>query len=182
MSGLRKFREKCGGLFLHNWFELIMPIIFLRIAAKGETMYSPKALSNASFVCPVHFESAPIPSKVVMAILYTEDEDEMSALAGIRFVSTNFSNFVTCSSCIIFHFFPSYFVFCYPYPCVVVLQIVSLGFFCFFRLEELIDVVFPSLSRSSHCSACFASNAEAWIPFCCFFFDHLVSLGEKRSS
>ena len=28
---------------------------------------------------------------------------------------------------------------------------------------------------SSHRSACFGSNAESWIPFCCFFFVHLVS-------
>ena len=145
-----------------------MNIIFLRIAAKGETMYSPKALCNASFVCPAHSASAPIPSEVVMAILCTEGEDEMSSLAGIRFVSVSFSTFLRCSLCI-FHVFPSYLVFCYPYPCVVVLQIVSLGFFCFLKLEELIDVVFPSLSRSSHCSACFASNTEAWVPFCSFF-------------
>ena len=71
---------------------------------------------------------------------------------------------------VFFNFFPYFLVLCCPYPCVVVLQVVS---FSFFRLEQLINVVFPALSRSSHCSACFASNAEAWIPFCCFFV-HLV--------
>ena len=90
MSGLRKFRKKCGGLFLHNWFEPVMPIFFLSIAAKGETMYSPKALSNASFVCPAHVASATIQSEVVIAIL-------LSLLAGIPFVSINFSTILTCS-------------------------------------------------------------------------------------
>ena len=70
-----------------------------------------------------------------------------------------------------FHLF---LVFCCPDPCVIVFQVVSLCLFCFLWLEELIDVVFPSLFRSSHCSACFGSNAEAWIPFCCFFVN-LVS-------
>ena len=55
MSGLRTFREKCGGLFLHNWFELIMPIIFLRIAAKGGAHALPEG-SFQRFVClPPHF-------------------------------------------------------------------------------------------------------------------------------
>ena len=40
--------------------------------------------------------------------------------------------------------------------------------FSFLWLEELIDVVFQSLSRSSHCPTCFGSNAEAWIQCCCF--------------
>ena len=35
-------------------------------------------------------------------------------------------------------------------------------------LKEFVDVVFPSLFLSSHCSACFGSNAEAPIPFCCY--------------
>ena len=52
MSGSRKLREKCGGLLLDYWFELVMPIFFLSIAAKGETVYSPKDLPNASFGRP----------------------------------------------------------------------------------------------------------------------------------
>ena len=61
------------------------------------------------------------------------------------------------------HFFPSYLVFCNPHPCVVVLQIVSLGFFCILKLEELTDVILTSLSWSSHNSACLVATAETWI-------------------
>ena len=53
-------------------------------------------------------------------------------------------------------------------------------FLCFLRLEELIDVVFPSLSLPSYCSVCSASNADAWIPCCCFL--SILSLGVKWPS
>ena len=99
MSGIREFREKCGGLFLHIWFELIMPI-FMSIAVKRETMYSSKVFSDASFVCPSEVAMA-------MVILYTEGEDEMSSLTGILPISINFSTFLTCSLCNIFLFFSS---------------------------------------------------------------------------
>ena len=50
-------------------------------------MVSSKVLSNASFVCPARFASATTPSEMVMVmvILYTEGEDEMSSLAGTPF-------------------------------------------------------------------------------------------------
>ena len=137
-----------------------MPIFFMRIAAKGETMYSSKTLSNASFVWPACFESETISSDLDLNPS-SRSEDEMSSLTGIPFISENFSTFLTCSLCIIFSVFPSYSVFCYPYPCVVVLQIVSLGFVCFLGLGEL--------TWSSNCSADFETTAEAWIPFCYLF-------------
>ena len=63
--------------------------------------------------------------------------------------------------------------FCCLHPCVVVLQIIPFGFFCFLRLQELIDVVFPSLSRSSHWLALYLLLRPG-LHFAAFF-DHLVS-------
>ena len=41
-------------------------------------------------------------------------------------------------------------------------------------LEEVIYFIFPSLSRSSHWSACLVSDAEAGVPFCCLLCPSLI--------
>ena len=111
MSVTREFREKCGLPFLHISFELIMPL-FMSIAAKKETMYSSKVFSDASFVCArIALETLPSEVAMVMVILYTESENEMSSLAGTPYISRDFSTFLTCSLCNISTFFPSNLVF-----------------------------------------------------------------------
>ena len=87
----------------------------------------------------------------------------------------NLSTFLACSVCILFPFLTILF-------CLLLPVSMCRGFSCFLRLVELIDVVFPSLSRSFHCSACFVSIVEAWIPCCCSFFKTLLSPAAKRPS
>ena len=89
-------------------------------------MVSSKVLSNASFVCPARSASATTPSEMVMVmvILYTEGEDEMSSLAGTPFHLGKLQH-LSDLFLMFFHFFPSCFFLCYPFPCVVVLHIVS---------------------------------------------------------
>ena len=63
---------------------------------------------------------------------------------------------------------------CSNNPRVVVLQVAPSCFFCFFKRDELVDVIFPSFLWSSCSSACFCSNAESRVPCCCCFV-HLDS-------
>ena len=66
---------------------------------------------------------------------------------------------------------PSFAVFCRFDPCVVVFHIVSCCRFNFdfFRLEELVDLVFPLSSRSSYGSVESVFCAEFRVPFSSFY-------------
>ena len=117
-------------------------------------MVSSKVLSNASFVCPARFASATTPSEMmmVMVILYTEGEDEMSSLAGTPFHLDKLQH-LSDLFLMFFPFLSILFGLMLPVSMRRCSSNCFLCLFCFLRLEELIDVVFPSLSRSSHCSA-----------------------------
>ena len=132
-----KFGEQCGGLFLHIWFELLdaHPCVSLR-RRPGTRQRRPRRISIS--ISSSRGGSGKMPS-LAGAPLVSEEPPHLSGL---------------------------FCMFSFPFPtilCVVVLQIISLGFLCFLRLEELNDVVFPSLSLSSHCLACFV------IPFLLLF-------------
>ena len=94
----------------------------------------------------------------------------------------NLSTFLACSACILFPFLTILFYLLLPVSMCRCSSNHFLWFFCFLKLEELIDVVFPSLSRSSHCFACFVSTVETWIFHFSAFFFTILSLAVKRSS
>ena len=72
-----------------------------------------------------------------------------------------------CSCILAFHFFPSFTISCRIDPRVIVFHFVAFRRFSFYWFEEVVDFSFPSLSWSSHRSACLVSGAEAGVPYCC---------------
>ena len=53
-------------------------------------------------------------------------------------------------------------------PCSVVLQIIALGGFSGFGFHEVVQVVFPSLGRSSRSPFVVSRFVESWVPLGCF--------------
>ena len=53
-------------------------------------------------------------------------------------------------------------------PCSVVLQIIALGGFSGFGFHEVVQVVFPSLGKSSHSPLGVSRFVESWVPLGCF--------------
>ena len=66
-----------------------------------------------------------------------------------------------------FHFLPYFTISCRFEPRVIIFHFFAFRRFSFFRFEDVVDFIFPSLSWSSHWSACLVSDAEAKVPFCC---------------
>ena len=74
-----------------------------------------------------------------------------------------------CCLCIFtFHYFPSFTIFCHFDPCVVVFHFISFRRFSFLRFEEFVNLIFPSLFRSSHWSShwsvCWVLGAQTCMP------------------
>ena len=73
-----------------------------------------------------------------------------------------------------FDFFPSLLVCSSFQPSIIILQIIPSCFFNCFRSDVLVDIVFPSLFRSSNTSVRIRRGAESRVPSCGFFV-HLSS-------
>ena len=124
-----KSSEKVSRALLTCLFELIMPTIFSNVLER-EPMFSSKGFSDASFVCghTYHVGDNIVGSSNGNGHLVHWGEDELSSFAGMPSVSINCGTFLTCFSCKLSIAFSFCLVFCNPHPCVIVLQIVSLGF------------------------------------------------------
>ena len=57
---------------------------------------------------------------------------------------------------------------CSQKPCSVVLQIIALGGFSGFGFHEVVQVVFPSLGKSSRSPLGVSRFVEFWVPLGCF--------------
>ena len=76
-----------------------------------------------------------------------------------------------CRDCeLVFHFLPTFLIFCCLDPFIVVSFNVAYLIFRSFRSEEVIDFIFPSFLWSSHSSVCFVFRAEFRVPSCCFHY------------
>ena len=144
-------------------------------------MVSSKVLSNASFVCPARFASATTPSEMmmVMDILYTEGEDEMSSLAGTPFHLDKLQH-LSDLFLMFFPFLSILFGLVLPVSMRRCSSSCFLCLFCFLRLEELIDVVFPSLSRLP--TALLDLHPRLRPESILLLFWCILTVGEKRSS
>ena len=81
-------------------------------------------------------------------------------------------SFFCCPCIFAFQRYPSFTVFCHFDPCVVILHIVSCCRFSLFRLEEFVNLVFPSSFWSSHGSVGFLFCVDFRVP------SHLSSGGD----